>query len=248
MFSVVIPTFNEAKFLGDLLLAIKAQTIQPVEIIVADNHSSDQTRMIAKQFGCKIVSGGSPAVGRNHGARAVTQKIIFFLDADVELASPDFFARALAEMNKESGSIGSCRIKNSTIAGNRSMRLGELITDVRPLLNQATIALTGKLFSDMGAVMICTKALWEKIAGFDEKLYTIEDTDFFRRAVAAGGKYFFVKVTVLISPRRFIKRSRLKLVKMSVLLIAILTLSFFGIKKYAGLHEEYQKEKGKLGG
>jgi glycosyltransferase involved in cell wall biosynthesis len=56
--SVIIPTRNEEDFLPRLLDGIVRQSQRPSEVIVADNHSSDRTREIAKEYGCIIVPGG----------------------------------------------------------------------------------------------------------------------------------------------------------------------------------------------
>ena len=83
--SIIIPTFNEEKFLPKLLNSIKKQTLQPSEIIIADAFSQDSTRKIAKAFGVKVIDGGLPPVARNNGAKVATQEVLLFLDSDVVL-------------------------------------------------------------------------------------------------------------------------------------------------------------------
>ena len=54
--SVIIPTLNAEKFIGNLLKnLIKVQTLKPDEIIVIDSSSQDKTVEIAKSYGCKTV-------------------------------------------------------------------------------------------------------------------------------------------------------------------------------------------------
>ncbi len=54
--SVVIPAYNEERFIGKLLTSLKSQTFPyPFEIIVVDNDSTDKTADIAKKFGALIV-------------------------------------------------------------------------------------------------------------------------------------------------------------------------------------------------
>jgi len=69
MLSIIIPTLNEENYLPFLLESIKNQDFKDYEIIVADAGSHDKTREIAKNFGCKVVSGGLPAKGRNEGTK-----------------------------------------------------------------------------------------------------------------------------------------------------------------------------------
>ena len=69
IFSIIIPTYNEEEYLPVLLDSIKEQDFDDYEIIVADANSTDKTVEIAKDYGCIVVEGGLPAVGRNNGAK-----------------------------------------------------------------------------------------------------------------------------------------------------------------------------------
>jgi len=56
-FSVVIPCFNEANFIGTTLSSLYAQDIsEKYEVIVVDNNCTDETVVIAKQYGVRIVT------------------------------------------------------------------------------------------------------------------------------------------------------------------------------------------------
>lgn len=78
IFSIVIPTYNEEEYLPKLLESIKMQSYDDYEIIVADANSNDRTREIAEEYGCIVVDGGLPAVGRNNGAKVAKGEIILF--------------------------------------------------------------------------------------------------------------------------------------------------------------------------
>ena len=95
MLTIVIPTKNEEAYLPRLLESIQGQTLKPSEIIVADAHSTDATREIARAHGAKVVDGGMISLGRNAGARQAQTDFILFLDADVELRDPEFSRRLL---------------------------------------------------------------------------------------------------------------------------------------------------------
>src|SRR3989442_13032432 len=70
--SVIVPTWNEGKWLPTLLDALCAQTVPPSEIVVADSGSSDETLSIAGSAGAVVTEGErrGPGEGRNRGARA----------------------------------------------------------------------------------------------------------------------------------------------------------------------------------
>ena len=88
--TIVIPTYNEGKYIARTLYAIAAQSkTKGVKIIIADAKSTDNTRTIAEINGFElglnlmIIDGGLPAVGRNAGAKLATTPYVLFLDADV---------------------------------------------------------------------------------------------------------------------------------------------------------------------
>ena len=83
--SIIIPTYNEEEYLPVLLESIKKQSFTDYEIIIADANSTDKTREIAKEYGCIVIDGGLPAVGRNNGARIAQGEYLLFLDSDLEL-------------------------------------------------------------------------------------------------------------------------------------------------------------------
>lgn len=100
MLSIIIPTLNEEKHLGNLLQSIASQSCEgKIEIIVGDAGSTDKTKLIAKKFGCKITKGGLPAKGRNEGAKLATGNLLLFVDADMTLPS-DFLTKSLREFNQ----------------------------------------------------------------------------------------------------------------------------------------------------
>ena len=49
-FSVVIPTYNQAKFLKIALRSVFSQTFKNFEIIVIDNYSNDKTQELLKKY------------------------------------------------------------------------------------------------------------------------------------------------------------------------------------------------------
>jgi glycosyltransferase involved in cell wall biosynthesis len=82
--SVVIPTYNSERFIVDTLQSIAAQTIQPLEIVIADGGSRDRTLAIASEFGARIADGKSRNIpsGRNIGMREARGTWIAFIDHD----------------------------------------------------------------------------------------------------------------------------------------------------------------------
>jgi glycosyltransferase involved in cell wall biosynthesis len=86
--TVVIPTYNHARFLGDALRSVLDQTFTDWEAIVIDNHSQDNTDDVVASFAdpriklLKIQNNGVIAASRNMGVRAAKGEWIAFLDSD----------------------------------------------------------------------------------------------------------------------------------------------------------------------
>ena len=86
--SVVIPTYNHAHFLGLALRSVIEQTYQNWEIIVVDNHSSDNIAEVINEFSAhnirllKIHNNGIIGASRNMGIKAAAGDWVAFLDSD----------------------------------------------------------------------------------------------------------------------------------------------------------------------
>jgi len=198
--SVVIPAKDEENDLPVLLASLKAQTVQPHEVIVADAKSTDRTVEIAEQMGAKVVPGGMPGPGRNRGAKVAKGEYILFLDADVELLDERFLEDNLAEMVKKGYDFacpdvepikGTRFDRFSHEAYNRYCRL------VAPLHQHAP-----------GFCIFVKRSFHEKLKGFDEEVTFCEDHEYAMRAAKAG-KYGFLSKPVPVSIRRFDRDSRL---------------------------------------
>jgi len=82
--SVIIPAFNEEKYLPACLESLRKQSFRDFEVIVVDNNSTDRTGEIARNYGFKVVEekrqGMIPA--RERGFREAKAQIIARTDAD----------------------------------------------------------------------------------------------------------------------------------------------------------------------
>lgn len=86
MISIVIPTYNAAGFMPDLLDSIFRQKTGDLEVIIVDDRSTDDTVRIAGSYPVRVIeldTNAGPAKARNLGVKAAQGDIIFFLDADV---------------------------------------------------------------------------------------------------------------------------------------------------------------------
>ena len=103
--TLVIPAYNEESLLPALLESIRisvaewAQGAGSVEVIVADNCSTDRTSEIARRSGARVVNVPVRGIGaaRNGGAAAAHGHVLCFVDAD---------SHPSTELRRHSGSHG----------------------------------------------------------------------------------------------------------------------------------------------
>lgn len=90
--SVVIPAFNAESFIGDALQSVRVQKHRPLEVIVVDDGSTDNTEAVVRSAAEQTSVGfeirylrqknGGPSSARNTGIKAARGTWIAFLDAD----------------------------------------------------------------------------------------------------------------------------------------------------------------------
>jgi len=102
--SVVIPAYNEEKYLGRCLRALRNQNYPRscYEVIVVDNGSTDSTAEIARSCGARVVREGVKGVAwaRQRGALAAMGEVIAFTDADT-IVLPHWLARIAAHFTAD---------------------------------------------------------------------------------------------------------------------------------------------------
>lgn len=207
--SVVIPTKNESQYLPRLFTALQAQTMQPDEIVVADAGSTDDTREIAKQFGARVVTGGSAAVGRNNGAASTIAEYIIFFDADAIINDEQFIEKAITEFTRRNLDLATADV---FIEGGWSDRASIA------LYNRYVRFWGGRHPHPIGTFMMVRRAMHDAVGGFDATVTFAEDHDYGLRVRDNGGKFDVLdSVQVGITTRRQEKIGRLRFLLVNVL-------------------------------
>jgi glycosyltransferase involved in cell wall biosynthesis len=108
--SVIIPTLNAGAILANCLGSIAGQTYprEKIEIILADAHSADRTREIAKEFDATVLDddGKNMEEGKRLALRQATGEYIIFVDADNEVTHPDYFELAVKALAANPQALG----------------------------------------------------------------------------------------------------------------------------------------------
>jgi glycosyltransferase involved in cell wall biosynthesis len=186
--SVVIPVYNAASNLQQCLGSLSASTVPPLECIVVDDGSTDESPKIAAQHGAKVLSTGGrlgPARARNIGAEAASGEIVFFLDADV-CVSPDTISKVVSEFTRDpelATVMGS--YDNSPAAQNFMSQFRNLM---HSYVHQRSNPKAVTFWSGCGAIR---RQVFLDSGGFDANRYrapAIEDVELGYRLVQANRK------------------------------------------------------------
>ncbi|HEV8587875.1 MAG TPA: glycosyltransferase [Pyrinomonadaceae bacterium] len=201
-FSVVIPAYNEEKFLPRLLQSIEVARSnysggrEQVEVIVADNDSTDATAEVAAQYGARVVHVAKRriAAARNGGARAASGEVLCFIDADSAI-HPQTFDEIERAMNTGRYVWGV----TGAVPERKSFAL--LITHY---MFMPMVLLTGL---DIG-LSFCRREDFEAVSGYDESRLYAEDVLLpwaLRRLGRKRGRRLtrIPKVKALASTRKF---------------------------------------------
>jgi len=208
--SVIIVTFNSAKFLRETLQSVFDQSCESFEVILVENNSSDDSLNIAKEFeenGLKIIEQKKNlgfCGGNNLGVSKSAGDIIFLLNPDIVLME-DTFQKIINyfERNQEACVYGTKLLSSDheTI-----LHYGGEIGD------QAHCQLYGRFQKDngewekpkeveyvVGASMIMARDDWAHLGGFDEDFFPAyyEDADLCFRARQQGLKVICLPLKIL---------------------------------------------------
>lgn len=182
--SIIIPAYNQGRYLGEAIQSCLDQTYSDIEIIVVDDGSTDNTREVVKSFNNRKIQyiykqNGGLSSARNVGIRASTGEFITFLDSD-DAFLPEKSTILVDKMN-ENPHLGFVA-GHALLIDQRGIVIPNKFETCLPCPIQNLIL--GNPFH-VGSVLI--KRTWqEKIGFFDEKLRSYEDWDFWLRLAFAG--------------------------------------------------------------
>lgn len=174
MFSIIIPTFNEADQIATAISKTRAANKKyEAEIIVADGGSTDDTIAIAERYGAAVVKSERKgrAAQMNQGALAAKNEILYFLHADC--VPPNDFTSKIIDAYSKGAKSGSFR----------------LAFDYEHWFLKANAWFTR---FDVNAVrfgdqsLFVSKEVFEKAGGFREDLVMMEDQEIIHRLKKQG--------------------------------------------------------------
>jgi glycosyltransferase involved in cell wall biosynthesis len=179
LISCIVPVFNGEPYLREALDSILAQTYRPLEIIVADDGSSDGTAAVVAGYGENIrhlvQSNAGPAAARNLGLGAARGEFVAFLDQD-DCWHPEKLARQMARFRAR------CEL-DLCVTHVRMFWISELREEAaRHRHHRRAQAVPGYT---TGALLV-RRRLFDTVGQFNPSLWFSDASDWFLRARERG--------------------------------------------------------------
>ena len=185
--SVIIPTWNEERCLGETLRLLRG--LGPHEVIVADGGSTDATCHVARAADRLLQGARGRAAQMNRGAAHAGGDVLLFLHADCAL---------------EPGALGAAEESlrgRRVVAGCFRMTVAAAAPVYRLIDACATarVRLTGLVYGDQG--LFVRREVFERVGGFPP-LRLMEDV-YLSRALRRLGRVVVAPRRIFVSPRRW---------------------------------------------
>ena len=193
MLSFVIPAHDEAALIGATIRSIQAAARDAgtsYEIVVADDASSDRTGAIAEAAGARVVrvEVRQIAAARNAGAANTKGDTLVFVDADT-LVNSAVIRGVLAA--RSAGAVG----------GGAAVAVDDPTPRYVKWMMPVMVFAFRRLRWAAGCFLFCSRAAFNAVHGFDEKLFVSEEIAL-SRALHKHGKFVVLKESVVTSGRK----------------------------------------------
>jgi GT2 family glycosyltransferase len=225
--SVGIVTFNSAAQIGRCLASVFAQSCRPVEVVVWDNASADDSAERARALGARVVSSDRNlgfAAAANELVRRTTGDYLLLLNPDAYPAS-DYLARLVAAAGADPsiGSVTGKLLRSEPTPGPALIdSAGHVFYRNRSALNRGENELDqgqfdepGEVFGVCAAAALYRRAMLEDVRVgeeyFDSAFFAyLEDVDLDWRARLRGWTAYYVPAAVAIHERGHKGKRRMK--------------------------------------
>jgi glycosyltransferase involved in cell wall biosynthesis len=196
LLSVIIPTYNSARYLPLTLQSLFEQDFTAYEVIVVDDGSTDETAQAVAPFSERIRFVAQPNAGsaaaRNRGLALAQGELVLFLDAD-DLLLPGTLRRRVDCLQKRPflGYLHS--------GWQQIDEAGQLLQTVEPWHNAPHLTLTEWLRYkpvQLGAILFRRHWL-EQVSGLDPDLRQAHDVDLMLRLSLAGCRGAWLKLPTI---------------------------------------------------
>lgn len=184
--SIIIPAYNNGAYLGAALTSVRQQHYRPLEIIVVDDGSTDDTAVVVAHWqqqraahdGAQLrylyQANAGPATARNRGVALANGSLLAFLDAD------DWWHPAKLQQQVD-------RLRQEPT-------LGYVLSHMAVHLETATawpVSLNQAHYQNeppciLPSALVVRQTVFQQVGGFDERYRYSDDADWFLRAKDAA--------------------------------------------------------------
>jgi glycosyltransferase involved in cell wall biosynthesis len=182
-FTVVIPTYNRADLVKETIESVLSQTFKDFELIVVDDHSSDNTKEIVESFNDKRIiyalndrrKGASGA--RNTGIFMANGSWVAFLDSD-DIWLPEKLEMVYSKIQQSDETVGLIYngLAYYDFDKNREVKV---VVPAKEGYVQSDLFISN--FIGTYSVVTIQTELLLRVNGCDETIYHSEDTDLYMR-------------------------------------------------------------------
>lgn len=200
--SIIIPTFNEEKYISTCLDSIlRAEySHEKMEVFVVDGMSEDNTRQIVQEYHDKylfvnLIENGQryTPIGMNLGIDASSGEFVFILSAHASYKTNYF--RKLVEniQHLDADCVGGILLTDVKSKNAKSSSIKEVLMDKFGVGNALFRTGCDEVIEvDTVAFGCYRKSAFEKYGLFDEKLIRNQDIELNKRIINAGGKIYLI--------------------------------------------------------
>lgn len=184
--SIIIPCYNSAAWVSEAIESCLSQTYQPIEVVVVDDGSTDNSLEVINQYSeqVKVITGPNQklSAARNKGFAASHGDYILFLDAD-DYISSDTIAVLVEALENHENSVSVCNWSRFMDGpdGRETLEIGEeYVIEGDLFYNRFT-----KWFMPPHSIL-WPRSVFVRLGGWDEKLLNYHDYDLMARAILDG--------------------------------------------------------------
>jgi glycosyltransferase involved in cell wall biosynthesis len=183
--SVVVATRNRRDLLAAALASVDAQRFDDLEVIVADDGSTDGTAdwLRANRPDVRVVTsaGAGAAAARNRGVEQARGGLIAFLDDD-DRWLPGYLAAQVANLdaNRDAALSHADHLEVDPAGTRRRPGTASPLPGAQPL-----VRLLAGCFVHTMSTVVCRRAAFDRL---DERLAVVHDLDWYARVLAGGGR------------------------------------------------------------
>jgi peptidoglycan-N-acetylglucosamine deacetylase len=195
--SVVIPAYNEEKYLPKTVTSLLNLKRKPDEVVVVDGGSTDKTSEVAQKAGAKVIIVKHRGIGyaRQQGLKVAVGDIVAFTDADT-VVPPDWLEKIEKTLSQKGvvGVFGTFRVPDGW------WLYRGYINFIQPALNQIYYWFGVPMAPGQNIAFLRQTAF--DVGGFPEDFKIAEDIEMAKRLMQKGKVVFRQDLIVLSSGRR----------------------------------------------